>query len=180
MLIGGALLAGMLHSHTSIWLLVAVSALLGLPNGFNNRQPPSTVAAQCAALTRTLRAESGHGSSGRLLIPVHSVIDSTGARHRRYMIKPGVLAGAQQVGFEVLQADLVDLGLDAAGRLLASDVPVDIVLLGWRGSDRIVDDGGGLAALRTADRARTVELFPRPEQGLVSSKAVLSWRPRGL
>jgi MFS family permease len=36
LLIGGALLAGMLHSHTSIWLLVAVSALLGLPNGFNN------------------------------------------------------------------------------------------------------------------------------------------------
>jgi hypothetical protein len=40
LLIGGALLAGMLHSHTSIWLLVAVSALLGLPNGFNNLQPP--------------------------------------------------------------------------------------------------------------------------------------------
>jgi hypothetical protein len=124
--------------------------------------PPSTVAAQCAALTRTLRAENGHGSSGRLLIPVHSVMNSTGTRHRRYMIKPGILAGAQQVGLEVLQADLGDLDLDAAGRLLASDVPVDIVLLGWRGSDHIVDDGGGLAALR-------------PESGLVSSKAVLSW-----
>jgi hypothetical protein len=79
------------------------------------------------------------------------------------------------VGLEVLHTDLVDLGLDNAGRLLASDVPVDIVLLGWRGSDHIVDDGGGLAALCAADRARTVELFPRPESGLVSSKAVLSW-----
>jgi MFS family permease len=36
LLTGGALLAGMLHSHTSIWALVAVIALLGLPNGFNN------------------------------------------------------------------------------------------------------------------------------------------------
>jgi hypothetical protein len=156
----------------ALWLAAAYVRLcpeIGL------RLPPSTVAAQCAALARTLRAEGGYGGSGRLLIPVHSVVDSTGARHRRYMIKPGVLAGAQQVGFEVVQADLVDLGLDAAGRLLASDVPVDIVLLGWDGSDRIIDDGGGLAALRTADRARTVELFPRPESGLVSSKAVLSW-----
>ncbi len=139
------------------------------------RLPPSTVAAQCAALTRTLGAENGHRSSRRLLIPVHAVTDRTGARHRRYMIKPGVLAAAQQVGIEVLHTDLVDLGLDNAGRLLASDVPVDIVLLGWRGSDHIVDDGGGLAALCAADRARTVELFPRPESGLVSSKAVLSW-----
>jgi len=35
-LIGGALLAGMLHADTSIWLLFAVSALLGVPSGFNN------------------------------------------------------------------------------------------------------------------------------------------------
>jgi hypothetical protein len=139
------------------------------------RLPPSTVAAQSAALTRALRAESRLGSSRRLLIPAHSVLDSTGERHHRYNIKPGLLAAAQQVGFEVLHTDLVDLDLDTAGRLLASDVPVDIVLLGWRDSERIIDDAGGLAALRTADRARTVKLFPRPESGLASSKAVLSW-----
>lgn len=139
------------------------------------RPPPSTVTARCEALNRTLRAESGHGRSGRLLIPIHSVIDSTGARQRRDEIKPRIVAGAQQVGFEVLQADLVDLSLDAAGRLLASDVPLDVVLLRWHGSDRIIEDGGGLAALHTADRAGTVGLFPRPESTLVSSKAVLSW-----
>ncbi|WP_028922922.1 MFS transporter [Pseudonocardia acaciae] len=36
LLLGGLLLAGPLHSGTALWLLVAVSALLGLPNGFNN------------------------------------------------------------------------------------------------------------------------------------------------
>ncbi len=38
-----------------------------------------------------------------------------------------------------------------------------------------MDDGGGLAALRTADRAGTVQLFPRTESILISSKAVLAW-----
>jgi hypothetical protein len=137
--------------------------------------PPSTVAARSAALTRTLRVASGHGRSGRLLIPVHWAIDSTGALQRRETVKRPILADAQRVGLEVFQTDLVDLRIDAAGRLLASDVPVDLVLLQWGGSDRIVDDGGGLSALRTADRARTVELFPRTESALISSKAVLSW-----
>ena len=36
LLIGGVLLAAILHANTAIWLLVAVGALLGLPNGFNN------------------------------------------------------------------------------------------------------------------------------------------------
>jgi MFS family permease len=36
LLLGGLLLAGPLHSGSALWLLVAVSALLGLPNGFNN------------------------------------------------------------------------------------------------------------------------------------------------
>jgi hypothetical protein len=58
--------------------------------------------------------------------------------------------------------------------IVRRDVPIDLVLLQW-GGNRIVDDGGGLAALRTADRARTVELFPRTESALISSKAVLSW-----
>ena len=99
---------------------------------------------------------------------------STGTVQRHETVKKAVLADAQRVGFEVVQADLADLRLDAAGRLLAADVPIDLVLLQW-GSDRIVDDGGGLAALRSADRARTVELFPRTESALISSKAVLAW-----
>jgi hypothetical protein len=137
--------------------------------------PPSTVSARSAALARTLRGEIGHGDLGRLLIPAHWGIDTNTDTVRRYeTVKPPILADAQRVGFEVVQADLGDLRLDAAGRLFAGDVPIDLVLLQW-GGNRIVDDGGGLAALRTADRARTVELFPRTESALISSKAVLSW-----
>jgi hypothetical protein len=137
--------------------------------------PPSTVTARSAALARTLRAEIGHGNLGRLLIPAHWGIDrSTGTVRRYETVKPPILADARRVGLEVVQADLIDLRLDAAGRLLAADVPIDLVLLQW-GGNRIVDDGGGLAALRTADRARTIELFPRTESALISSKAVLSW-----
>ncbi|MCU1661070.1 MAG: hypothetical protein JWR58_1135 [Pseudonocardia sp.] len=136
--------------------------------------PPSTVTARSAALARTLRAELGQGNSGRVLIPAYWAIDNTGTLRRQETVKPPILADTQRVGIEVVQADLVDLRLDAAGRLLAADVPIDLVLLQW-GSDRIVDDGGGLAALRNADRARTIELFPRTESTLISSKAVLSW-----
>jgi hypothetical protein len=137
--------------------------------------PPSTVTARSAALTRTLRAEIGQENLGRLLIPAFWGIDrSTGTVRRYETVKPLILADAQRVGFEVFQTDLVDLRIDAAGRLLAADVPIDLVLLQW-GGNRIVDDGGGLAALRTADRARTVELFPRTESALISSKAVLAW-----
>jgi hypothetical protein len=137
--------------------------------------PPSTVTVRTVALARTLRAEIGHGNLGRLLIPSHWGIDnSTGTVKRYDTVKPPILADAQRAGFEVIQADLADLRVDAAGRLLAGDVPIDLVLLQW-GGNRIVDDGGGLAALRTADRARTVELFPRTESALISSKAVLSW-----
>ncbi|HEY0543092.1 MAG TPA: hypothetical protein VGD53_32355 [Actinoallomurus sp.] len=136
--------------------------------------PPSTVTARSAALARTPRAENGHGRVGRLLMPAYWGIDSTGMLRRRETVTSPILADARRVGLEVVQADLVDLRLDAAGRLLAADVPIDIVLLQW-GGERIVDDRGGLAALRTADRARTVELFPRTESALISSKAVLSW-----
>jgi hypothetical protein len=137
--------------------------------------PPSTVAARSAALTRTLRARTRNGSPGRLLVPTHWAIDSTGALRRRESVKAPILADARRIGLEVVQADLADLRLDAAGRLLAAGVPIDVVLLQWGSSDRIVDDGGGLAALRTADRAGTVALFPRTESVLVSSKAVLAW-----
>jgi hypothetical protein len=108
-------------------------------------------------------------------MPAYRAIDrSTGTVRRYETARSPILADAQRMGLEVVQADLVDLRLDAAGRLLAADVPIDLVLLEWSGN-RIVDDGGGLAALRAADRARTVELFPRTESALISSKAVLSW-----
>jgi hypothetical protein len=136
--------------------------------------PPSTVTVRSAALARTLRAEIGNGNSARLLMPAYWGIDDTGTARRYETVKPPLLSDAQRVGLEVVQAELADLRLDAAGRLLAADVPIDIVLLQW-GGNRIVDDGGGLAALRTADRARTVELFPRTESALISSKAILSW-----
>jgi hypothetical protein len=137
--------------------------------------PPSTVTARSAALARTLRAKIGHGNGGRLLMPTYRAINrSTGTVRHYKTAKSLILADAQRMGLEVVQADLVDLRLDAAGRLLAGNAPIDLVLLEWSGN-RIVDDGGGLAALRAADRARTVELFPRTESALISSKAVLSW-----
>ena len=137
--------------------------------------PPSSVTARSAALARTLRAKIGHGNGGRLLMPVYLAIDkSTGIVRRYKTARPAILADAQRMGLEVVQADLVDLRLDATGGLLAADVPIDLVLLEW-GGNRIVDDGGGLAALRVADRARTVELFPRTESAMISSKAILSW-----
>ncbi|MDT7706159.1 MAG: hypothetical protein QOG20_1766, partial [Pseudonocardiales bacterium] len=138
------------------------------------RPPPSTVNARSAALARTLRAENGHGNAGRRLMPAYWGIDNDGMARRYGTVAAPIVADAQRMGIEVVQADLADLRLDAAGRLLAADVPIDLVLLQW-GSNRIVNDGGGLAALHTADRARTVELFPRTESALISSKAVLAW-----
>ena len=138
------------------------------------RPPPSTVTARSAALARTLRADVGRGARGRLLIPGYRTMDSTGALRRHETAKSPMVAEARRVGLEVVQADLVDLRLDASGRLLAADVPIDLVLIRWGCHDRIVDDGG-LAALRTADRAGTVQLFPRTESILISSKAVLAW-----
>ncbi|GAA1252079.1 hypothetical protein GCM10009609_14270 [Pseudonocardia aurantiaca] len=137
--------------------------------------PPSTVTARSAALARTLRAKIGNGNGGRLLMPAYCGINkSTGAVRRYETARSPIVAETQRMGLEVVQADLVDLRLDAAGRLLAADVPIDLVLLEW-GGNRIVDDGGGLAALRAADRARTIEMFPRTESAMISSKAILSW-----
>ncbi|WP_214370128.1 hypothetical protein [Pseudonocardia sp. H11422] len=137
--------------------------------------PPSVVTARSAALARTLRAKVGHGDGGRILMPVYRAIDKPAGTVRRYeTARPTILADAQRMGLEVVQADLVDLRLDAAGRLLAADVPIDLVLIEWGGS-RPVDDGGGFDALRAADRAGTIELFPRTESAMISSKAILSW-----
>jgi hypothetical protein len=138
------------------------------------RPPPSTVTARSAALARTLRADVGRGARGRLLLPGYRTMDSTGALRRHGMAKPPMVTEARRLGLEVVQADLVDLRVDASGRLLAADAPIDLVLIGWGCHDRIVG-GGGLAALRTADRAGTVQLFPRTESILISSKAVLAW-----
>jgi hypothetical protein len=138
------------------------------------RPPPSTVTARSAALVRALRARNGHGVPGRLLMPVYRVKDKGGTARRCETVTAPLLADLERAGIEVVQADLSDLSLDAAGRLIAADVPIDVVLIEWGGT-RIVDDGGGLAALRTADRAGTVELFPRAESALIASKAVLAW-----
>jgi hypothetical protein len=136
--------------------------------------PPSTVPARSAALVRTLGGEVGHDHPRRLLIPSLWWIDRAG-QLRRKKAKARIVADARRVGFEVVQADLADLHLDAAGRLLAADVPIDLVLIHWGCGVRIVDDGDGLVALRGADRAGTVELFPRTESVLISSKAILAW-----
>jgi hypothetical protein len=137
--------------------------------------PPSTVTARSAALARTLRAGIGNGHPGRLLMPAYRAINRrTGSVQRGTTVTRVILADARRVGIDVVQADLADLRLDGAGRLLAADGPVDVVLLRW-GSDPIVDDDGGLAALRSADRARTVVFFPRTESALISSKAILAW-----
>ena len=124
--------------------------------------PPSTVTARSAALARTLRADVGRGARGRVLLPGYRTMDSTGALppRRHGMAKSPMVTDARRLGLEVVQADLVDLRLDANGRLLAADAPIDLVLIRWGCHDRIVPDGGGLAALRTADRAGTVQLFP--------------------
>jgi hypothetical protein len=134
--------------------------------------PPSTVTARSAALMRMLPGEVG--MPRRMLMPTCTGIDRKGKLRRFGKAKEPVLADAQQMGFEVIQADLADLRLDTAGRLLAADVPIDIVMLQWD-SIRIVDDGGGLAALQSADGAGTVELVGRTESALISSKTVLAW-----
>lgn len=139
------------------------------------RPPPSTVTARSAALARMLRAGRGRSRPGRVLVPACWMVNSrTGEHVRQERVKPPVLADARRVGLDVIQADLSDLRLDAAGRLLAVDVPIDLVLMQW-GSGRVADDGGGLAALRAADRAGTVRLFPRTESALIASKAILAW-----
>jgi hypothetical protein len=143
--------------------------------------PPSTVRARSAAMVRALGGEVGgavgNGRLRRLAIPSYWTIDDTGTRRHNKHVKKPILADAQRVGLEVVRTDLDELRLDAAGRLLAGEVPVDLVLIPWgRGETaHIVDGCAGLAALRGADRAGTVELFPRTESALINSKVVLAW-----
>ncbi|WP_433286326.1 hypothetical protein ACQPZQ_30125 [Pseudonocardia sp. CA-142604] len=137
-------------------------------------RPPSTVAARSEALVRTLPGEIGNGIPIRLLMPTYKKMKSgTGKTKSHKTARRAAVADAERVGFEVVQADLAELRLDTTGRLLAADVPIDVVLLQWGGG--IVEDGGGVAALCGADRAQTVGLFPRTESGLISSKAILAW-----
>lgn len=141
------------------------------------RPPPSVVAARTAALIRTLDGDIGPGHPRRLLIPTYSATDDAGIRRRYDTVKKPILADARRAGFEVVRADLADLRLDAASRLLVDGAPIDVVLIQWGSGEaaRIVDDGGGLAALRIADRAGTVRFFPRTESVLISSKTILAW-----
>jgi hypothetical protein len=134
--------------------------------------PPSTVTARAAALARALGA--GNGNARRLLMPAYWGMDNPRTCQRFQTGSGPLLAEVRRMGVEVVEADLADLRVDTAGRLLAADVPIDVVLLEW-GGNRIVNDRGGFVALRAADRAGTVQMFPRTESALLASKAVLAW-----
>ncbi|GAA3102552.1 hypothetical protein GCM10010464_77540 [Pseudonocardia yunnanensis] len=157
-------------TRQSSWLAESYARLCP---GSGQYPPPSAVTARFAALARTLRTGESQGGSRRALIPSYWATDDTHVtRHHR--LGRATLAAVRRSGLEPVVAELADLRLDAAGRLLAGDVAIDVVLLEW-GGNRIVCDGGALAALRAADRAGTVGLFPRTESYLISSKAVFAW-----
>ncbi|GAA5176389.1 hypothetical protein GCM10023321_84650 [Pseudonocardia eucalypti] len=139
--------------------------------------PPSVVATRSEALLRTIGGHLTQDGPRRVLIPSYWTANCEGVLLHRTRAKRGVLADAKRVGLEVLQTDLADLSLDAAGRLLAAGVPVDLVMVPWTANEsaRIVDAGEGLAALRSADRAGTIKFFPRTESVLLASKSVLAW-----
>jgi hypothetical protein len=136
--------------------------------------PPSTVTARAAALARALGTGNGNGNARRLLMPAYWGMDNPRTCQRFHTGSGPLLAEVRRMGVEVVEADLADLRVDAAGRLLAAEVPIDVVLLEW-GGNRIVNDRGGFVALRAADRAGTVQMFPRTESALLASKAVLAW-----
>lgn len=139
--------------------------------------PPSAVIARSQAMVQALGGEVGDGKRRRLAIPAYWTVDEAGRRRQNKKVKKLVLAEVMRAGFEVVRPDLGELRLDATGRLLAADEPIDLVLIQWGSAEtaHIVDGVGGLAALRGADRAGTVALFPRTESVLISSKTVLAW-----
>lgn len=139
--------------------------------------PPSVVTARSEALVRAVGGDLAQDGPRRVLIPAYWTTNCVGEPRHKMRAKETVLADAKRVGLEVLQTELADLRLDAAGRLLAAGVPVDLVMIPWTATEsaRIVDGGEGLAALRGADRAGTVKFFPRTESVLMSSKSVLAW-----
>jgi hypothetical protein len=112
-----------------------------------------------------------------LAIPAYWTIDDTGTRRHNKKVNKLLLTDVRRVGFEVVRTDLDELRLDATGRLRAADQPIDLVLVQWGCGEtpRIVDGCAGLAAVRGADRAGSVGVFPRTESALLSSKAVLAW-----
>ncbi|WP_433286485.1 hypothetical protein ACQPZQ_30535 [Pseudonocardia sp. CA-142604] len=135
--------------------------------------PPSAVTARFAALARTPPTDHDRGRTRRALIPSYWATDH---HHTIRHHTPGrsTLAAVARAGLEPVVAELADLRLDPTTRLLAGDVPIEVVLLEW-GGHRIRYDRGALAALRAADRAATLGLFPRTEPYLISSKALLAW-----
>ncbi|GAA1177726.1 hypothetical protein [Pseudonocardia alaniniphila] len=135
--------------------------------------PPSAVTARFAAMARRPRTDNGRDTSARALIPSYRATDRS-RTVRLHRAKRATLDAVRRTGLDAVEADLADLRVGATGRLLAAGVPIDVVLLEW-GGNRIRHDDGGLAALRAADRAGTVALFPRTESALISSKAVLAW-----
>jgi hypothetical protein len=137
--------------------------------------PISAVAARSAALVRTMGGHVGPSNPRTLLIPTYWTVDDDGIAHHHAKVKRSIVNDARRVGFDVIQKDLNQLHIDCTGRLRAEDAIIDIVLINWGSDARMINDGGGLAALRRADLLGTVELFPRSESDLISSKAVLAW-----
>jgi hypothetical protein len=139
--------------------------------------PPNVVPARSEALVRTVAGKVGGDNSRRLLIPTYSWRADSGEIRRHEKVKRNVVLDAKRVGFEVIIAELSELRLDSAGRVLVGGLPIDLVLIHWGSGEasRIVNDGGGLAVLRTADRAGTVTFFPRTESTLIASKVILAW-----
>lgn len=139
--------------------------------------PPSVLAARSEALVRAIGGDPAQVGPRRLLIPSYWTANCAGELRYKARAKDSLVADAKRVGLEVLQTELAEVRLDAAGRLLAAGQPVDLVMIPWtaKESARIVDAGEGLAALLGADRAGTVKFFPRTESVLLSSKSVLAW-----
>jgi hypothetical protein len=141
------------------------------------RPPPSTVAARTEAMVRALGGAVGPDRPRRLAIPAYTTVECDGSHKLHRNAQKAVQADAERAGFEVVRPDLGALTVDAQDRLIADGAPVDLVLVRWATGEmqRMVDAQDGLEALRRADRAGTVTMFPRCESVLTSSKAVLGW-----
>jgi hypothetical protein len=145
------------------------------------RTPRCTVTSRSEAMIRALGRRvgdtAGPGGPTRLAAPRYWTLDDSGERHHNRTAKKRVLADARRVGFEVVQPDLDQLRLDDSGRLTTAGEPIDLVLIPWGSGEptHMVEHRAGLAALRDADHAGTVTLFPRTESALLNSKAVLAW-----
>jgi hypothetical protein len=139
--------------------------------------PPSTIAARTEAMVRALGGAVGPDRPRRLAIPAYTTVECDGSHKNHRNAQKSVQVDAERAGFEIVRPEIGELRVDADDRLLAGGAPVDLVLVRWATGEmqRMVDAAEGLEAMRRADRAGTVTLFPRCESVLTSSKAVLGW-----